>query len=675
MNRRHNEEGISISKIIIGCDHAAYPQKQELINMIKKDYDIEVIDVGCNSDKSCHYPDYAHKACELVLKENNARLILLCASGTGMNIVANKHNGIRCVHGHKIFQVALARQHNNVNGLAMGIKLSEMSDMKGMVQTFLDTEFEEMDSQGNPTRHALRVSKIENKIEKLDVLLTPLEKSHMSNSSKLDDVTNTHISKSKPKKTRSLGNFRKRDNVFPVKVKLNKQPFKQRELPPPPAEDTTLFTKTDFYLKNKDDIEYSDTNSMKVQISHSEVDSIVNETLVGAKLMNELNTPDKIDGEENEDNLLNNSGESIELNISKFDILNDIKVEKQVKSENNTTNKHYVPSVGEPIRDLTKENQLSTNHKTSKTSKTSKTTKNPVMGEIIEDIIEELTEEEVTKEMMTEETININKEVVVVDIAALDKKDDEKHTKSENKEIFITDDITDDIIDGDTLLDQYEDDMMPELSKDRQSERKEDIEKVKAETLRLLKALKDAETRSALPKPTLVRIRTDSIALPPKVPLVKESSTRQVPFNKNDVSATNNIVSFTSNVNVPMNKSHVMIPLNNSNSKTVNTTSSQKDSTTVNDKKIEIEHLSSKRTTIKKGLMPEKLTYPASIDTNNTKLADMINYMNNCNETNKLEQDIMHKIVELRERMKLIKRDLKAEMDCAFDLDDEETSS
>lgn len=683
----HNGE--SISKIIIGCDHAAYPQKQELIDMIKKDYDIEIVDVGCDSDKSCHYPDYAHKACELALNERNARVILLCASGTGMNIVANKHNGIRCVHGHKIFQVALARQHNNVNGLAMGIKLSEMSDMKAMVETFLDTDFEGADSQGNPTRHALRVSKIENKIEELANLSNDVESSYMSNVSKLDDVT-----KRKPKRTRSLGVFRKKDNVYPVKVKLNKQPFQPRELPPPPAEDTALFTKTDFYLNHKDEIEHSDTDSMKVQVEQpSEIDNIVNEKLVGATVMSLPHTPDKTEDElmeeitqdDNlEDKALDGSEENIKINISKFDILNDIKVDRKVKSKSTKKDERYVPSVGEPVRDLSKKDDEQVTVTVVDDKSDEDKSKE---DEVDDDKVDDDKVDDDKSEVVNENEVESTERDVAIDIIAFDKKMEEARLESKNNK-------TTDVVDGDTILDKYEDDMMAELTTVNKLEeegeitKKEDIERVKKDIMKQIKALHDQQQRSKIPRPTatLVKTRTESIALPPKIPLVKESSSGHVPFNKNNVSTIDNIVPFTSTVNVPMDKAPVMVPLNSSKPTTTDDSvvkssnrslgaTSQKDATNGDDKKIETDTSSNKRSLTTKQRMPEKLTYPTSIDTNNTKLADMINYMNNCNEVNKLEQDIMHKIVELRERMKLIKRDLRAEMDCAFDLDDEETPS
>lgn len=155
-----------ITKLYIGSDHRGFNHKQNLIEFIKSKYSIDVIDIGCSNTNSCDYTDVAHNGANLTLQDPNARLILLCGSGTGMSIVANRYQGIRCAYGHKIIQVALARQHNNINALALGtnIEIMDLSDMRAMVQVFIETAFEELDTINNPSRHTIRVAKIDSDI-------------------------------------------------------------------------------------------------------------------------------------------------------------------------------------------------------------------------------------------------------------------------------------------------------------------------------------------------------------------------------------------------------------------------------------------------------------------------------------------------------------------------------
>lgn len=146
--------------IYIGSDHAGYQTKEVIKQSLPNNY--RVVDVGCNSPESCHYPDVAHSACQQYLMENNenSRIILICATGTGMNMVANKYPGVRCCHGHTISQVTRSRIHNDANGLALGAKSLDISDMQGMVSKFLETEFEDSG------RHRDRVNKIEPEFHK-----------------------------------------------------------------------------------------------------------------------------------------------------------------------------------------------------------------------------------------------------------------------------------------------------------------------------------------------------------------------------------------------------------------------------------------------------------------------------------------------------------------------------
>jgi len=147
-----------VKKIFIGNDHAGKDLKDFLINFLKENYkEIEVINVGTDSYESCDYPDYAKKVSLNVLKEEDSIGILICGTGIGMSIAANKIKGIRAALCYNSTTAKLARQHNNANILCLGQRIIGFELAKDIVDTFIKTEFE-----GN--RHLNRIIKI-NKIE------------------------------------------------------------------------------------------------------------------------------------------------------------------------------------------------------------------------------------------------------------------------------------------------------------------------------------------------------------------------------------------------------------------------------------------------------------------------------------------------------------------------------
>ncbi len=144
-------------KIAIGCDHGGYPYKDAVINyLLKNGY--EVVDFGTNSEESCDYPDYCIPVCELVSKNDAGYGILICGTGIGMSICANKVNGIRCAHVTDEFSAEMTRKHNNSNVIALGARISTKDNVIKFIDIFLNTEFE-------GGRHQARVDKI-NELDK-----------------------------------------------------------------------------------------------------------------------------------------------------------------------------------------------------------------------------------------------------------------------------------------------------------------------------------------------------------------------------------------------------------------------------------------------------------------------------------------------------------------------------
>ena len=139
--------------IAIGCDHAAKLLKEKIIAHLK-DRGLDVTDCGCFSDESVDYPDYALKAALLVARGECEKGILVCGTGIGMSIAANKVRGIRCAHCTDEFSAAMARQHNNANMIALGARITDNDTALRLVDIFLCTPFSE------EIRHAKRVEKI-----------------------------------------------------------------------------------------------------------------------------------------------------------------------------------------------------------------------------------------------------------------------------------------------------------------------------------------------------------------------------------------------------------------------------------------------------------------------------------------------------------------------------------
>lgn len=141
------------NKVIpIGADHAGYELKQYLIEYLtSKGYQLK--DFGCHSEKSIDYPDYGHPVAEMVQENKGMLGILICGSGNGINMTANKHQGVRSALCWKKEIAELARQHNDANIIALPARFISKNEAVEMVEAFLQTEFE-------GGRHQRRIDKI-----------------------------------------------------------------------------------------------------------------------------------------------------------------------------------------------------------------------------------------------------------------------------------------------------------------------------------------------------------------------------------------------------------------------------------------------------------------------------------------------------------------------------------
>ena len=130
-----------MKKIIIGCDHGGFELKNEIISHLEK-RGIEVTDVGTYSTDSCNYPDYARALCKRIQSGEFERGILVCGTGIGISIAANKHNGIRAACCSDTFSARMTRMHNDANVLCMGGRVVGPGLACDMVDLFVDTDFE-----------------------------------------------------------------------------------------------------------------------------------------------------------------------------------------------------------------------------------------------------------------------------------------------------------------------------------------------------------------------------------------------------------------------------------------------------------------------------------------------------------------------------------------------------
>lgn len=144
--------------IAIGCDHGGYELKLTVIEHLKN-AGYEVKDFGCNSTASVDYPDYAYPVAKAVADGEAERGILICGTGIGMSIAANKVKGIRCALCHDVFSAHATREHNDSNVLAFGARVIGPGLALDIVDTWLKTEF----TAGRHTGRINKITQIENK--------------------------------------------------------------------------------------------------------------------------------------------------------------------------------------------------------------------------------------------------------------------------------------------------------------------------------------------------------------------------------------------------------------------------------------------------------------------------------------------------------------------------------
>lgn len=128
-------------KIAVACDHGGLQLKRALVRYLTSKGH-EVIDFGTDTEESCDYPDYALPAAEAVAAGRCERGILVCGTGIGVSIVANKVPGIRCAHCHDTYSAKYTRLHNDANMLAFGQRVIGEGLMEEIVDVFLSTDFE-----------------------------------------------------------------------------------------------------------------------------------------------------------------------------------------------------------------------------------------------------------------------------------------------------------------------------------------------------------------------------------------------------------------------------------------------------------------------------------------------------------------------------------------------------
>ena len=139
--------------ITIGSDHGAVALKDEVKMVLKEYEDIKVTDVGTFGTESVDYPDIAEKVCAYVTSGKADLGIVLCGTGIGISIAANKVKGIRCALCNDVYSAKKAREHNNANVLAMGGRVLGFGPAGEIVRAFVESSFE-------GGRHARRVNKI-----------------------------------------------------------------------------------------------------------------------------------------------------------------------------------------------------------------------------------------------------------------------------------------------------------------------------------------------------------------------------------------------------------------------------------------------------------------------------------------------------------------------------------
>ena len=143
-----------MSTIAVGCDHAGFGLKQELVRHLKE-RGFKTTDYGTFSEESCDYPDYAKKVADAVVQGQATAGLLVCGTGIGMSIAANKVKGIRASVLSDEFSARATREHNDANILCLGARVVDTDTAVKLLDIFLDTPF------SNGENHIRRIGKLE----------------------------------------------------------------------------------------------------------------------------------------------------------------------------------------------------------------------------------------------------------------------------------------------------------------------------------------------------------------------------------------------------------------------------------------------------------------------------------------------------------------------------------
>lgn len=144
----------SVDKVAIACDHGGYEMK-EIIKKHLSSKGVELDDLGTFSSESVDYPDYAHLVAQRIAEGKNKRAILICGTGIGMSITANRYRNVRAALCNDVYSAKMSRQHNDSNVIVLGGRVVGPGLALEITETWLMTEFD-------GGRHTRRVEKIEN---------------------------------------------------------------------------------------------------------------------------------------------------------------------------------------------------------------------------------------------------------------------------------------------------------------------------------------------------------------------------------------------------------------------------------------------------------------------------------------------------------------------------------
>ena len=142
-----------MQEIAFGCDHAGFSLKTALIETIRA-HGFKILNFGTNSTDSVDYPDFASRVCGAILNYQAVKGVLICGTGIGMSIAANRYKGIRAALCTSVEQAELARLHNDANVLCLGARIIDKETAIACLNAFLGTSFE-------GERHALRIAKLD----------------------------------------------------------------------------------------------------------------------------------------------------------------------------------------------------------------------------------------------------------------------------------------------------------------------------------------------------------------------------------------------------------------------------------------------------------------------------------------------------------------------------------